>query len=131
MRRLFACSVVCLALVSTSAFADGAQPQHAVAPSALAATVAQHAAEQDADRAAIRAALARPEVRGVAEKAGVDIDHANAVVDTLDGATLDRAANVARQVNQQLAGGDSTVIISATTVIIILLLVLLIVVAVK
>lgn len=129
MRRLFASLVAGLILLPAAAFA--ADVQHAVAPSTLAATVADHAAEQDASRAAIRAALARPEVKDVAEKAGVDLDHANAVVDTLDGAALDNAASVARQVNQQLTGGDSTVIISTTTVIIILLLVLLIVVAVK
>jgi predicted xylose isomerase-like sugar epimerase len=91
----------------------------------------QHAAQQDADRAAIRAALARPEVREVAEKAGLDIDRANAVVNTLDGAGLDRAASVARQVNEQLSGGSSTIVISPTTIIIVLLLVLLIVIAVK
>ena len=129
MRRLLAFLAAALFLIPAAAFADEAQ--HAVAPSTLASTVAGHAAEQDADRAAIRAALARPEVKDVAEKAGVDLDHANAVVNTLDGATLDHAASVARQVNQQLAGGDSTLVISTTTVIIILLLVLLIVVAVK
>ena len=40
-----------------SAFAD---PQHVVDPSQLAASVAQKVAIQDADRAAIRDALARP-----------------------------------------------------------------------
>ncbi|HEX4346246.1 MAG TPA: hypothetical protein VHZ73_01675 [Vicinamibacterales bacterium] len=129
MRRLFVLLVASLILLPAASFADDGQ--HAVAPSTLAGTVASHAAEQDANRAAIRAALARPEVKDVAEKAGVDLDHANAVVDTLDGSALDHAASVARQVSQQLAGGDSTVIISTTTVIIILLLVLLIVVAVK
>jgi hypothetical protein len=129
MRRLLVLSLVCLSLVPASAFA--AEAQHAVTPDALAATVAQHAAERDANRAEIRAALARPEVRDVAEKAGVDVDHADAVVNTLDGAGLDRAASVARQVNQQLSGGDSTIVISTTTIIILLLLVLLIVLAVK
>lgn len=129
MRRFVASFVACLVLLPAAAFADDVQ--HAVAPSTLATAVAGHAAEQDADRADIRTALAQPEVKDVAEKAGVDLDHANAVVNTLDGAALDHAASVARQVTQQLSGGDSTVIISTTTVIIILLLVLLIVVAVK
>ena len=93
--------------------------------------MAQHAAEQDANRAAIRAALAQPEVRDVAAKAGLDLDRATAVVNTLDGAGLDQAATIARQVSQQLSGGDSAVVISTTTIIILLLLVLLIVIAVR
>jgi hypothetical protein len=129
MRRLLPCLLVCLTLVPASAFAD--QAPHVVTPDALATTVAQHAAEQEAERAAIRDALARPEVREVAEQAGVDINHANAIVNTLDGSGLDRAASIARQVNQQLSGGDSTIVISTTTIIILLLLVLLIVLAVK
>jgi hypothetical protein len=129
MRRFLASLLAGLILLPAALLADATQ--HAVAPSTLATTVAGHAAEQDANRAAIRDALARPEVREVAEKAGVDLNHANAVVDTLDGAALDRAASVARQVSQQLSGGASTVVISTTTVIIILLLVLLIVVAVR
>ena len=129
MRRFLLVSLLCLPFLATSAFADEAQ--HVVAPDALAAATVQHAAQQDADRAAIRAALARPEVRQVAEKAGLDIDRANAVVDTLGGPGLDRAASVARQVNEQLSGGASTIVISTTTIIIILLIVLLIVVAAK
>jgi hypothetical protein len=129
MRGLLVSLLASLILLPAAALAD--DTQHAVSPSMLATTVAGHAAERDADRAAIRAALARPQVREVAEKADVDLDHASAVVDTLDGPALDHAASVARQVSEQLEGGASTLVISTTTVIIILLLVLLIVVAVK
>src|SRR3989442_5988783 len=41
---------------------------HAVAPGAIAATVDQHVVKQDADRAAIRQALGRPEVQSVAKR---------------------------------------------------------------
>ena len=127
MRQLLVGSLASLALLAVSVVPLGAQ--HAVDPSALSTSVTAHAAEQDANRAVIRATLARPEVRDVAEKAGLDIDHANAVVNTLDGPTLDRAATIARQVDQQLSGGSSTVIISTTTIIIVLLVVILLVVA--
>jgi hypothetical protein len=112
--------------LSSSAFAG--DQQHAVDPSALVNAVTQHVAQQDADRAAIREALGRPEVRDVAAKAGVDPDRAAAAVGTLSGLNLDRAAATARQVNESLIGGSSTVVISTTTLIIILLVVLILVV---
>ena len=106
-----------------------AQVRHAVAPSALAAAVTDHMAARDADRDAIREALARPEVRAVAERTGIDIDRAVASIDSLDSSSLARAAQSARQVNQALVGGASTVTISTTTIIIVLLIILLILVA--
>jgi hypothetical protein len=106
-----------------------AQERHAVAPSALAAAVTDHVAARDADRDAVREALKRPEVRAVAERAGVDIDRAAASIDSLDSSSLARAAQSARQVNQALVGGASTVTISTTTIIIVLLIILLILVA--
>jgi hypothetical protein len=106
-----------------------AQDRHAVPPSAIAAAVTDHAASLDADRAAIREALNRPEVRAVADRTGVDLDRAAASIDSLDPATVARAAASARQVNDALVGGASTVTISTTTIIIVLLLIILIVVA--
>lgn len=103
--------------------------RHAIAPSELAAAVASHATKLDADRDAIREALNRPEVKAVAERTGIDIDRAAASIDKLDSATLARAADSARQVNETLVGGASTVTISTTTIIIVLLLIILIVVA--
>lgn len=111
--------------ISTSAFA---QERHAVAPDALAAAVSQHVTQQDGDRAAIHEALARPEVREMATKAGVDLDRVNTSVDTLTGDSLSRVASAARDTNQALVGGASTVVISTTTIIIALLIVIIIVV---
>jgi hypothetical protein len=102
-----------------------------VAPSQLASTIADHVAQQDANRAAIHEALARPEVQAVASSLGVDLTRATAAVDTMGGADLERATNAARQVNQQLIGGASTIVISTTTIIIILLLVIILIIAVK
>jgi hypothetical protein len=107
-----------------------AQERHAVGPAALANSVTQHVAEQDANRAAIHEALARPEVREMAGRAGIDLDRVDKSVDTLAGESLDRMASAARDVNQALVGGASTVVISTTTIIIALLVVIIIILAV-
>jgi len=119
--------VLSLALV-TPAFA---QQRHAVDRSVLARTVDQHVARQDADRAAVREALGRPEVQEVAQELGVDLTRVNASIATLAGSDLERAGTAARHVNEALAGGASTVVISTTTLIIALLVVILLIVALK
>jgi len=127
-RALLALPLSLVILVSSPAFAD---QQHVVAPTQLAAAVADHVAKQDADHASIAEALARPEVREIAARAGLDVSRVEAVASTLTGAELERAAGAARQVNEQLVGGASTVTIGTTTLIIILLIIILIIVAVK
>ena len=117
------------ALVSPAVAAQAAQ-RHVLDSSALASAVAERAAEGDAQRAAVQEALARPEVRGVAARAGVNLDRLAAHVATLDGVELAQVADAAQQVNHSLAGGASTVVISTTTIIIVLLVIILIVVAV-
>jgi hypothetical protein len=113
-------------MASSPAFAG---QRHVVDPSQLAAAVGQHVASQDADRAALREALARPEVREIAAKAGIDLTRARAAVDTMAGADLERAADAARQVNERFVGGAS-IVITTTTIIIALLVIILIIVAV-
>ena len=108
-----------------------AADQHVVSPQQLSATVADQVAQQDADRAAIHEALARPEVRDAARSLSIDMDRVNAAADTLSGADLAKAGDAARQVNQQLVGGASTVVISTTTIIIALLLIILLIVVIK
>jgi hypothetical protein len=124
VRTLLALPLVALLLTSSSAFAE---QQHLVVPGELAAA----AANQDNARASVREALARPEVQEVASKLGLDLTRATAAVETLSGADLDKAANAAQQVNDQLVGGASTVVISTTTIVIILLLVIILIIAVK
>jgi hypothetical protein len=128
VRQLLALPLVILTIAPGSALAG---QQHIVTPSQLSAAVADRVAAQDADRAAVRDALARPEVRNVAATMGVDLARLTDAVGTMSGADLERAASTARQVNQQLVGGASTVVISTTTIIIALLVVILIVIAVK
>ena len=128
VRQILALPLLLSLVVSAPAFA---QQRHAVDPSALANAVDAHLARQDADRAAIREALARPEVRQIANQVGIDLGRFDASVATLAGSDLDRAATAARQVNQTLAGGASTVVISTTTIIIALLVVILLIVALK
>ena len=128
VRRLLVAPLVLLMLASSSAFAD---QQHVLDPNQLAATIAQHVASQDADRAVVREALARPEVRELAAKMGLDVSRATAAVDTMAATDLAQAANAARQVNHQLVGGASNVVISTTTIIIVLLLIIILIVALK
>ena len=129
--RILRMSIVQVLVVFT-AFPSiaAAEQRHAVAPSALAAAVANHAAKEDADRESIRQALSRPEVTEIAARTGVDLAGLNAAAATLSGADLERAAAAARQVNESLVGGASSVVISTTTIIIAQLIVILIIVAV-
>jgi hypothetical protein len=129
VRALLIFPLAMLMMASSSAFAG--QPQHVVSPGQLATTVSGAAAKQDTDRATVRETLERPEVQAVAAKLGLDLTRATAAVDTLSGADLDKAANAAQQVNQQLVGGASTVVISTTTILIVLLLVIILIIAVK
>jgi hypothetical protein len=121
--------VMIVLLAAGSAFAG--QQQHIAAPGDVLATMTQNVAAQDADRAAVREALARPEVQNVAKSIGVDLDKITNAVDTMSAADVAQAASTARQVNQQLVGGASTIVISTTTIIIALLVVLLIIVIAK
>lgn len=128
VRRFLVAPLILLTIASTSAFAD---QRHVLNPDQLAAAIQQRVAAQDADRAAVHEALARPEVRELAAKMGLDVSRATAAVDTMAVTDLAQAANAARQVNGQLVGGASTVVISTTTIIIILLLVIILIVALK
>jgi hypothetical protein len=128
IRQLLVFPLVLVTAMAAPAFAD---VQHLVPPGQLTATVTDRVAAQDASRAAIREALARPEVRDVATSMHLDLSRAAAAIETLAGADLAQAANAARTVNEQLVGGASTVVISTTTIIIILLLVIILIIAIK
>jgi hypothetical protein len=126
-RTLLACLLAVL-MTSTSAFAG---QQHLVSPEQLATTVADDAAKQDLNRATVREALERPEVQAVASKFGLDLTRATEAVNAMSGTDLEKAADAAQQVNEQLVGGASSVVISTTTIIIILLVLILLIVALK
>ena len=128
IRQLLVFPLMLLTMAASPAIADA---QQLVPPVQLTATVIDRVAHQDASRAAIREALARPEVRSVASSMHLDLARAAAAIDTMTGTDLEQAANAARTVNQQLVGGASTVVISTTTIIIILLVVILLIIAIK
>ena len=123
-RKPLAFSLAALMAVPSTALAAG---QHVLPPSQVAAAVVDHVAKQDADRSAVREALARPEVQRVATTIGLDLTRAKAAVETMSGADLERAATAARDVNRQMVGGASTITISTTTIIIALLIVIIII----
>jgi hypothetical protein len=127
MRTLRKLLVGPLVLVTTLSSAAFAQERHVVDPAALATAVSQHVDKQDADRAAIREAFARPEVRDVAAQTGIDLGRLSAAVDTMSAEDLARAADAARQVNDRLVGGATTLVISATTIILALLVLIIII----
>ena len=125
-------SLFAILLIATAAAPRlQAQTAHAAPQSALDAAVQQHVDTTSADREAVLRVLGHSEVKGVAERAGIDLRRATGAVSTLQGDELARVAAQARRVEGALAGGASTVVISTTTIIIALLVLILIIVAVN
>jgi hypothetical protein len=106
---------------------DTSEP-HVAGRADLQAAIATRDADEAGQRATLQALLSRPEVRRLAERAGLDLERAQAKAALLEGDELARLASQARIADAQLAGGDALVI-GSTTVIIILLIVILILVA--
>lgn len=106
-----------------------AQEAHAVTGAELEALASERAAAVDADRDAIRTLLRHPEVRRIAEGAGVDIQRAEDAVDVLDADEAASLAPPARDLTEALIGGDNVIVISTTTLIIGLLILIIILVA--
>ena len=107
-----------------------AQAPHTATQSAMDAALQQHVATAAADRADLLRVLSTPQVKAVADKAGLDLRRATTAVASLEGQELTQLAAHARQVDQALAGGQSRVVISTTMIIIALLVLILIIVAV-
>jgi hypothetical protein len=107
-----------------------AQEPHAATQSTIDAALQQHVATEAADRADLLRVLGNPEVKAVADKAGLDLKRATTAVASLNGDELTQLAAQARQVDQALAGGQSKIVISTTFIIIALLVLILIIVAV-
>jgi hypothetical protein len=126
--RLFTPLLIVLLAIPSRALA---QDRHVISPSAIAAAVAEHSSQEQADRAAIHEALGQPEVRVLAARTGVDPERLETLAGTLSGSDLKTVANEARAVNESLVGGASTVTISTTTIIIGLLVLILLIVALK
>jgi hypothetical protein len=86
------------------------------------------AGSEDAQRRTILSTLDRTEVRRVAGTAGLDLDAARARVQLLEGESLARAADQARELDRRLAIDG---FISSTTLILLLILTILIIVLVQ
>jgi hypothetical protein len=121
-RRILATTLAVM-LIAPAAWA---QQTHVINKSALDQAVQQRVSQDQADRETLRSFLNDPAVKRVAAKAGLSTERAEAALATLQGDDLHAAANQARAVNQDLAGG-ATVVITTTTIIIILLVILIIV----
>ena len=128
--RLFVSLVAILLMATAAAPRLQAQTAHAAPQSALDAAVQQHVDTTAADREAVLRVLGQSPVKGVAERAGIDLRRATGAVSTLQGEDLARVAAQARQVETALAGGQSKVTISTTMIIVALLVLILIIVAV-
>jgi hypothetical protein len=107
-----------------------APASHTASQSAIDAALQQHVASAAADRADLLRVLANPEVKAVADKAGLDLRRATTAVASLEGQELGQLAAQARQVDQALAGGQSRIVISTTVIIIALLVLILLIVAI-
>jgi hypothetical protein len=119
------------AFVVLTAAAGAAQSrEHVVSPDQLVETMTTRLAEQSDKRAVIHQTLQQKDVRDVASTIGADIDQLDRAIDTFADSDLERVADAARRVNDQLAGGGS-VTISTTTIIIALLILILLIVALR
>ncbi|MGD9906464.1 MAG: hypothetical protein AB7U83_23610, partial [Vicinamibacterales bacterium] len=87
--------------------------------------LADRAAADEAQRAAIRRVLDRDEIVQLAARLGLDLADARSAVATLSGDHLAAAAERAGAVDAALAGGATTVVISLTTLLLILIIVIL------
>ena len=104
--------------------------QHVADEATLDQVVADHVRQKADDREAIRRVLEIPQVREVAEGAGLDLKRAETAVAALDDVEVGLIAAQARAMNHALAGGQSTVTISTTVIIIGLLVLILLIVAI-
>jgi hypothetical protein len=127
--RLLSKALTIVLIVTLAMPRVGAQPQHVVDQGALQKALDEHAADTLAKRQTIRSALQQPEVVRVANQLGLEVSRAEAAVATLDGTELDRLAEQAQVVNDELAGGQ-TVRLNLLWIIIGLLVLILIIVAV-
>src|SRR5688572_14087908 len=128
--RTFVSIVAILLMVPMAVPRIQAQKAHAAPQAAIDAALQQHVAAEAADREAILRVLDHPEVKAVAERAGLDLRRATSAVATLDATELAQVAAQAQQVDEALAGGQSRIVLSTTLIIIVLLIIILIIVAV-
>lgn len=122
-----------LALVTGLVLGLGASGPAVAAPSAphvvdadqVQARLDQRVNREAADREAVQLVLARPDIRVLAERAGLNLQRASEAVAVLSGPELDALARQAADINADV-GGSGNVVISTTAIIIILLIIILV-----
>jgi len=126
MRRSLPVAVTALLFLALPA--AGQAQQHAVSDQTLDAIAMSHTSSVDAERAELRAFLARPEVRDIAEQGGIDIVTAQAAAASLSADEVGRLSGQLTQAEAALTGGGN-IVISTTAIIIGLLILIIILVA--
>jgi uncharacterized integral membrane protein len=124
VRQLLAVILAILFMAPTA----GAQ-DHVIGKSALDQAVQQRISRERADREMILSLLERQDIRDIAGKAGLSIEKARAGVSMLQGNDLELAAQQARVVQDNLAGGGNITVSTTTIIIVLLLLILILVIA--
>jgi hypothetical protein len=104
-----------------------AQLIHVVDPAAMSRAVAEKVDQDNTHREVVLRVLNRADVREVAGRMGLSVEHAESAVATLDGEELSQLAGYADGVETSLAGGANVVVISVTTLLLLLILIVLIV----
>ena len=128
--RAVVMSLLVLTLVfPRAAFAaqSQSQPQHIADAAALKNAVTAKVAVDRENRQVVLKVLDRKDVKTVADKMGLDVKRARTAVTTLEGAQLADLAELARNADKDLAGGNKTITISVTTLLLILILIVLLV----
>ena len=98
-------SLALLLIVLGTARGVEAQTAHAAPQALLDAAVDQRVTAVAADREAVLRVLSRPEVKDIANRAGITLRTRETAVARLEGEDLTRAAALARQAEDNLAGG--------------------------
>ena len=79
-----------------------AQASHTASQSAIDAALQAHVSSADADRADLLRVLANPEVKAVADKAGLDLRRATTAVTSLQGPELTQLAALSKKLGLSL-----------------------------
>lgn len=128
--RVFACLLTVGSLLLGAVSPVSAETQHAAAPSVLDAAVQEHVSSAETDRQAVLDLLGRPDIKAIADGAGIDVRSVAAAVTSMDAAQLAAVAAQVQAVEESLAGGQSRVVINTTFLIIGLLILILLIVAI-
>ena len=128
MKRTLELAFVVLLTFALPATGFAQAQEHAASAETLDEIVVEHADSEEAERAELRAFLERPEVREVADEAGIDIRTAENAVASLSSEEIAGLSGEFAAAKADLAGGD-TVVISTTAIIIGLLVLILILAA--